>query len=132
MIKSFLSVGYRPAFAYVAFGGEVSHWWTKFLKKGFYHCFLIFGNGREWYIIDPLIHFTDLIIVKTQNIEHFFKEKGYILVRTTPTVPNKIKLSLRPCTCVETVRRFLGVQDKKIWTPYQLFCFLMKKKENNP
>ena len=132
MLKYAVSVGYRPAFAYVAFGGEPSHWWTHFLKKGFYHCFLILGNGREWCVIDPIIHFTDLIMVKTLHIESFFKEKGYILVRTTPQVPTKGKFYLRPVTCVETVRRFLGIKERNLWTAYQLFCFLMQKKENNP
>ena len=132
MLKYILSVGYRPAFAYVAFGGLPTHWWTYFLKKGFYHCLLIIGNGREWCIIDPVIHFTDLIIVKTLHIEQFFIEKGYRLVRTTPQIPHKIKFHLRPMTCVETVKKFLGIESPYLWTPYQLFRFLMQKKENFP
>ena len=132
MIKSSYFQGYRLPFAYVAFGGHPTHWWTKFLKKGFYHCFLILGNGREWCIIDPVMHFTDFIIVKTQHIESFFLRQGYQLVRTTPHFPQKISFFLRPCTCVETVRRFLGIQAPNLWTPYQLFCHLIKKKEKNP
>jgi len=132
MITSFLSVGHRVPFAYVAFGGTPTHWWTKFLKKGFYHCFLILGNGREWYIIDPVMHFTDFIVVKTRHIESFFVKKGYQLIRTTPFLPQKISFYLRPYTCVETVRRFLGIQHANLWTPYQLFRHLTQKKENNP
>lgn len=132
MLNCALSFGYRPAFAYVAFGGQPTHWWTRFLKKGFYHCVLILGNGHEWCVIDPLIHFTDFIIVKTLHIEAFFSEKGYQLVRTTPAIPSKIKFYLRPYTCVETVKRFLGISAPNLWTPYQLFCHLIQKKENNP
>ena len=132
MFKYAFSVGYRPAFAYVAFGGAPTHWWTYFLKKGFYHCFLILGDGREWCIIDPVLHFTDLIIVKTLHIESFFLDKGYQLVRTTPAIPQKIKFYLRPYTCVETVKGFLGISKPNLWTPHQLFCYLIKKKENNP
>ena len=132
MFKYAFSVGYRPAFAYVAFGGGPTHWWTYFLKKGFYHCLVILGNGREWCVIDPVMHFTDLIMVKTLHIEHFFKEKGYRLVRTTPHLPSRVVFRLRPFTCVETVKRFLGIEVPNLWTPYQLFCFLTKKKENNP
>ncbi len=132
MITTCLSFGYRLPFAFVAFGGSPTHWWTKFLKKGFYHCFLILGNGREWYIIDPVMHFTDFIVVKTHYIENFFIQKGYRLIRTTPLLPQKISFFFRPCTCVETVRRFLGIQHPFLWTPYQLFCYLTKKKENNP
>ena len=128
MFKYVFSIGYRPAFAYVAFGGAPTHWWTRFLKKGFYHCFLILGNGREWCVIDPVMHFTDFIVIKTLNIEHLFIKRGYILVRTVPAVPDEIKFRLRPYTCVETVKRFLGIQGTNLWTPYQLFLHLNSKK----
>ena len=132
MIKYAFSVGYRMPFAYVAFGGGVTHWWTHFLKKGFYHCFVILGNGREWCIIDPVMHFTDLIILKTRDVVKILSDKKYFLVRTTPQIPTDKKLRFRPVTCVEMTCRFLGITDRKIWTPYQLFRFLIQKKENNP
>ena len=132
MLKYAFSTGYRPAFAYVAFGGSPTHWWTHFLKKGFYHCFLVLGNGREWFVIDPVLHFTDLIVVKTLRIESLFLNKGYRLVRATPMIPKQIKFYLRPYTCVETVKHFLGISAPYLWTPYQLFCYLKQKKEKNP
>ena len=120
--------GYRPTKAFVAFGGNATHWWTKFLKTGFYHCLLILGNNCEWYIIDPVMHFTDFIIVKTNHIEDLFQLKGYKIVPTIPKVPTQIKFFLRPYTCVETVKHFLGIQAPYIWTPYQLFLYLTNKK----
>ena len=129
MITSNISYGYRPNIAYVAFGGNATHWWTKFLKKGFYHCLLILGNGSNWHIIDPVMHFTDFIIVQTNRIEEIFQEKGYKIIKTKPQVPSKVKFSLRPYTCVETVKRFLGIQAPLIWTPYQLFGFLLNKRK---
>ena len=132
MITQNIPIGYRPPIAYVAFGGNVTHWWTRFLQEGFYHCFLILGNGYEWYIIDPLMHFTDFIILKTNRVERIFQLKGYKMIRTTPKIPTRIRFLLRPCTCVEIVKRFLGIQTFFIWTPHQLFCFLSQKKENNP
>ncbi|MBQ3696268.1 MAG: hypothetical protein II938_04830 [Alphaproteobacteria bacterium] len=128
MLKHTISVGYRPAFAYVVFGGLPTHWWTYFLKKGFYHCLIVLGNGREWCVIDPVMHFTDLIIVKTLHIESFFINRGYKIVRTTPQIPSRVKFHLRPLTCVEMVKRFLGINCFNLWTPYQLFCFLNQKK----
>ncbi|MBQ4472405.1 MAG: hypothetical protein II942_04105 [Alphaproteobacteria bacterium] len=122
------SVGYRYPFAWVAFGGGPTHWWTYFLKTGFYHCFVILGNGREWCIIDPVIHYTDFIVIKTRHIEALFMDKGYQLVRTTPHIPTKVQFRLRPCTCVEFVKRFLGIERPYLWTPYQLFCYLKTKK----
>ena len=131
-MKSSPAKGFRYPYAYVAFGGTCSHWWMRFLKKGFYHCALVLGNGRDWILIDPLVHFTDLIILKNVSIIKALRAKGYRLIRTTPQIPEITPVQFRPMTCVETVKRFLGINQAKIWTPYQLFKFLFLKKENNP
>ena len=75
-MKNIISEGYRYPFAYVAFGGEKRRWWMNFLKKGYYHCALILGKGHEWILIDPLVHFTDIIVLKNVSVLSFFKEKG--------------------------------------------------------
>ena len=119
---------YRYPFAYVAFGGNSTRWWTHFLKKDFYHVALLIGNGFEWLLIDPIAHYTDLILIRRKNAPQILREKGYRLIRATPTVPSKIKFHLRPFTCVEAVKRFLGITNPKIWTPYQLFLYLKSQK----
>ena len=131
-MKTRLSEGYRYPFAYVAFGGRYTRWWMRFLKKGFYHCFLVLGDGREWVLIDPLVHMTDMIVLKNTSIAKVIRAKGYHLIRTTPVVPPLTHTQFRPLTCVEIVKRFLGINRPFIWTPYQLFRYLFLKKENNP
>ena len=131
-MKNIMAQGYRYPFAYVAFGGTKTRWWMRFLKKGFYHCALVLGDGRDWILIDPLGGFTDMIVLKNTAIIRILKMKGYRLIRTTPHMPQDIDIQLRPMTCVETVKRFLGIRRAEIWTPYQLFKFLFLKKENNP
>lgn len=131
-MKTSLAVGYRYPFAFVAFGGQPTLWWMHFLKKGFYHCLLILGNGHEWIVIDPLRHYTDLILLKHITIRAFFRDKGYKLLRATPSIPKLTPARLRPYTCVETVKRFLGIEAPFLFTPYQLFCYLKLKKENFP
>ncbi|MDY6408132.1 MAG: hypothetical protein SPL08_05490 [Pseudomonadota bacterium] len=131
-MQTTLSQGYRYPYAYVAFGGNCTRWWMRFLKRGFYHCALVLGNGRDWILIDPLVHFTDLIVLKNVSIPKALKAKGYRLVRTTPHIPDLTSVQFRPLTCVEVVKRFLGINQPQIWTPYQLFKFLFLKKENNP
>jgi len=131
-MKTTLSEGYRYPFAYVAFGGRRTRWWMTFLKKGFYHCFLILGNGKEWILIDPLVHMTDLIVLKNAPIARQIRERGYRLIRVTPMIPPLTHTQFRLLTCVETVKRFLGINRPLIWTPYQLFKYLFLKKENNP
>lgn len=128
-MKQDVSVGYRYPFAYVAFGGRKTRWWMRFLKQGFYHCALILGNGHEWILIDPLVHFTDLIILKHTPLKEIMQDKGYRLIQTTPVIPPVTNTQFRPFTCVETVKRFLGINSLKIWTPYQLFRFLSQKRK---
>ncbi|MBE6446160.1 MAG: hypothetical protein E7021_01985 [Alphaproteobacteria bacterium] len=128
MIKTPQINAYRFPFAYVAFGGNPTHWWTRFLKKGFYHCVLLIGNGFEWILIDPVMHYTDLILMHQRYAPEILKHKGYRLIRTTLTLPQTVSFHLRPMTCVETVKRFLGISNPKIWTPYQLFLYLKSQK----
>lgn len=120
--------GYRYPYAFVGFGGTPRFWWMRFLKKGYYHCFVILGNGYEWILIDSLAHFTDAIILKNIDIKTAFHAKGYTLIRTTPMIPKPSGAILMPYTCVETTKRFLGIKNRFILTPYQLFKFLSNKK----
>ncbi len=128
MIQNTYLNAYRFPFAFVGFGGKQTRWWTYFLKKGFYHCLLILGNGREWILIDPVAHYTDLIVIKKREVLTFFHTQGYHFLRTTPTIPSKPILHLRPFTCVEVVKRFLGISNPFIWTPFQLYSAILNKK----
>lgn len=120
--------GYRYPYALVGFGGRPRIWWMKYLKKGFSHCFVVLGNGFEWILVDPLAHYTDVIVLKNVNVKGYLKSNGYKIIQTTPGIPNNTKPFLMPYTCVETVKRFLGIKNRLILTPYQLFLFLNRKK----
>ncbi len=120
-------LGYRYPFAIVGFGGRRTKWWMRFLKKGFYHCVLVLGNGYEWIFIDPLAHYTDAIILRDIDVISFLKKNGYQVLTAQPEIPQDTRMRFRPYTCVETVLRFLGIKSPFILTPYQLFCFLSQK-----
>ena len=126
MIKEHLD-GYRFERAVVGFGGTPTLWWMHFLKKGFYHCIVALGRQNEWLIIDPLLHFTDAIMIRNIDIKRFFKKHGYRFVEVSLNEPNYKRLRVMPYTCVETVKRFIGVEKALIFTPYGLFCYLNKK-----
>ena len=119
--------GYRYEKAIVGFGGTPTLWWMRFLKKGFYHCIVALGRGDEWLIIDPLLCYTDAIMVHGADIKEFFKKHGYRFVETTISEPKNKLLRVMPYTCVETAKRFIGVDKPYILTPYSLFCYLNKK-----
>ena len=47
---------YRPSQVYVCFGGRKTHWWTMFLKKGFYHCFGCGASGDVISLVQALFN----------------------------------------------------------------------------
>lgn len=123
---------YRPYTAVVFFGGNKTHWWTRFLKKGYYHCFIAMDTGyRKWVLIDPVMNYTDFIVV--QNGDNFIKtiaNKGYTYVRIKPKfVCDRKRWHIRPFTCVEVVKNFLGISKPFIFTPYQLYKHIKKESE---
>ena len=126
-MQCFNLTGYRYKRAIVAFGGKPTLWWMRFLKKGFYHCMVALGDGKEWVIVDSLLHFTDVIVVKEGDIRLFFKKRGYRIVEVDVNEPKKIRLRVMPYTCVEVVKRLVGVEKCCILTPYSLFLYLNKK-----
>ena len=119
--------GFRFQDAVVGFGGEVTLWWMRFLKKNFYHCLVALKHENGWLLIDPLIHCLDIIWIKNGDIHSYFKRHGYQTLNVEIKEPENKLLRVAPFTCVETVKRIIGVQQRSIFTPYQLFCFLNKK-----
>ena len=112
--------------AIVGFGGEPTFWWMRFLKKGFYHCLLALGDGQFWVLIDPLSAQIDMIVLQQVDIESFLNKNGYRTLRVSVRNPVGHRLRIRPYSCVETVKKFLGIQRNSLWTPYQLYLFLKK------
>ena len=115
---------FRYTQAIVGFGGEPTFWWMRFLKKGFYHCLLALGDGEKWILIDPLVAQIDLIVVDRANMDVFLARNGYRTLHVRVQNTTGRHLRLRPYSCVETVKRFLGIENPFLWNPYQLYLFL--------
>ena len=121
---------YRPHTIVVFFGGNKTHWWTRFLKKGYYHCFIAMDIGyTKWVLIDPVMNYTDFIVV--QNDKYFIEtiaNKGYTYAITKPKfIWTRKRWNIRPFTCVEVVKNFLGISKPFIFTPYQLYKHIKKE-----
>ena len=119
--------GRRFTKALVGFGGRPTFWWQHFLKKGFYHCLVALGEGEHWILLDPLAHCLDVLILKDTKLKEYLTLRGYCLLEVPVCEPSDTSLTIRPFTCVELVRRVLGLPACHIFTPYQLFKHLSKK-----
>jgi hypothetical protein len=113
--------------ALVVFSGQTDIGYLKLLKPGFRHCFVILKLHDRWISIDPLAHMTRIDLHKfyaDNDLNSLLSESDLTVVpthlREAALVPSPPML----CTCVEVVKRILGIQCWHVLTPWQLYRYL--------
>ncbi|WP_247883246.1 hypothetical protein [Azospirillum brasilense] len=110
--------------AWVVFRGEAELWWLRLLKPGFRHCFALLHDGRRWVIVDPLSPFTDVSVL---DLPASFDLPGWYRGLGMAVTPALVRRGLTrpapwgPFTCVEAVKRLLGLHAPGVLTPWQLY-----------
>lgn len=95
------------------------------LKEGFRHCFVVIRQKDGWLEINPLSNRL-LVIFHPDNGKNMFPEfllnrKKFLFIEAeVQDVPQKCA-PLFFFTCVEFVKRLLGIHDFFVITPYQLY-----------
>lgn len=121
----------QPVRALVVFGGRADLSWLRLLKRGYRHCFVLLeGEEGLWLVCNPLSHYTELGIVAGLDpsaITDHYRAQGYRVLQTRVTQPPKRSAPWRPYTCVEAVKRVLGLHAPAVFTPWQLYDFLNRK-----
>lgn len=123
-----------PDEVYVVFSDRTDLWWLKFLRHGFRHCFVILRFTDIWMVLDPLAHKTELMRIDVPDafsLVAWLEGEGDRVVKV-PLKASEMKV-LPPalCSCVETVKRILGIRAPFVFTPWQLFTHLQKINERN-
>lgn len=129
----------RGAPAVVVFTDQTDLAWLRFLRPGFRHCFAVVQADGAWVIVDPLSHYTALRVVPELagwQPEPWFRHLGMTVVATEGREPPHRLAPWRPYTCVEAVKRVLGLRLPGVFTPWQLYRALLTEKnphreENN-
>lgn len=113
--------------AYVVFVDNVSLWWLKFLKPGFRHCYMLFAydEKRTWIELNP---YSNQTFVKVYHFEEsfdyifFLRSHENLNIFETPIfcAPQKCA-PMGFFSCVEMVKRILGIHSLSLITPYQLY-----------
>ena len=101
--------------------------WLRLLRRGFRHCFVAVDDGGRWVICDPLSHQTDLTIVSGLNagdLAAWYRGHGPLVVETVVRAAPPRPAPIRPFTCVEAVKRILGIHAPSVVTPWQLYRLL--------
>lgn len=111
----------------IVFVDETSLWWLKLLKKGYRHCYVLFmlDDGLTWIEVNPMSNQIFL------NVYKFLYEEDYIEIlkkksgtKICDVDINFVGLKVAPFgifSCVELVKRIVGIHDFFIFTPYQLY-----------
>lgn len=120
--------------AWVVFTHNTEIPWLKMLKSGFRHCFIVLNDGVRWMSIDPLAPYTDVQIyhhIDSQYaLPNWLKQQGYEVVKATIDKGHRKVSPLVFFSCVETIKRILGIHQRFIVTPWQLYRFLKKKNKS--
>ncbi len=117
--KNFLS-------AYVVFVDYTNLWWLKFLKRGFRHCYIILDF--EKFLIEVNSYSNKMVIKAIDNknylttLQVFHKAK---VIKTSVNLTPERICPISCFTCVEAVKRILGIQNFFIITPYSLYRKLL-------
>jgi len=116
-----------PDLALVAFSGRAALPWLRVLRPGFRHCFVLVRAGARWAVVDPMSHYTLALPLgdyPLRPLVRALRAVGLTILLVRPRVPAAVPQAWRPYTCVEAVKRVLGLHAPWVLTPWQLFRFL--------
>jgi len=101
----------------------------KLLKRGFRHCYMIMQQDDRWVIVDPRCDKTDIKILPHPphfNFPRYFSEQGKTVIRVPNlNTPQKI-MSPFPVSCVDAIKRVIGLHKYWVITPHQLYKTIIK------
>lgn len=122
----------EQAAAVVVFVGDTELKCLRWLRAGFRHCFVVVRSGGHWVACDPLCHRTLLVVlppVPRADLMRLYRRRGYHVLATTTMIPPRVVAPVRPFTCVEAVKRILGLRAPWVFTPWQLYCHLLRHRQ---
>jgi hypothetical protein len=120
----------QPREAWVCFSGETELWWLRALKKGFRHCFVVVRNQNHWLAIDPLsphLEVNILPIPQAFDLPQWLQTNGIRLLKAPIRRDLQQPAPFFLFSCVEVIKRFLGIHKRGIVTPHQLYRFLQQQ-----
>ena len=77
--------------------------------------------------MNPMAHHTQIQVLAVPphfDLVEWYRNQGLTVVETTPIQPPRRAAPWRPFTCVEAVKRVLGITSAKILTPWDLYQYL--------
>ena len=119
--------GAPPARALVVFSGRTDLAWLRLLRPGFRHCFVVVEVEMGWLCLNPLAHRTIMDFWPLSphvDLAADFRHQDLVVVETRLVLPARRQAPILPFSCVEAVKRVLGIHSLGILTPWQLYRHL--------
>lgn len=120
--------GLRDIRAFVVFTNDTDIRALRLLRPGFRHCFIIGRDSERWFSLDPMANYLDLAIY--HELPEYYDLPAWLASRHHAVIEAPVcrheKRAAPPAlmTCVEVAKRFLGIHNAFILTPYQLYKHL--------
>lgn len=113
----------------VVFADATDLWWLRLLRPGFRHCFVALASPGGWVIIDPMSHVTSVAhfpLIEEFDLAAWYRLHGLKVVPVKKNTTDKRVAPFLPHSCVECVKRILGIRALCVLTPWQLYRYLNK------
>lgn len=120
--------------ALVAFADETRLKRLLPLRPGFRHCFVLLERRGAAVLVDPLSDRMAVEVFPGMTLEDAaerWREAGFTVVSARVRDPGR-PAPMAPLTCVEVVKRTLGIHARGILTPHRLYRALEEEKEYFP
>jgi|GEM_PF-1731792 len=101
--------------------------YLQMLKPGYQHCLVATQAGGQWHLLDPLSNGTEISLLGEATpceIIDAFRARGLDALAVQRRAPVMSEMPVSAYTCVEVVKRVLGIRARRVQTPWQLRCYL--------
>jgi len=117
--------------AWVVFSSQTDLSWLKILRPGFRHCFVLLNDGQRWISLDPLSNSMEIAVhhhvPPDFDLPYWMEARGHAVVQTDISRVGK-PAPFTLFTCVEAVKRVIGLHKRFIITPWQLYRYLQGRR----
>ncbi len=110
--------------ALIIFEDRPDSFWLRLLRPGFRHCFCLLRQPSGWLLLDSRSRGFEARQVPpcgADSLVRAFSELGaHVIGMARGSTPNR-RLPPAPFSCVELVKRAIGVTHAAILSPFQLY-----------
>ncbi len=120
---------HRSSDALVVFCDGEKPAWVRLLRPGFRHVFVALRDGPWWVTVDPLCQRMEVQVqpvAPDMDLAAWFRAHGLTVVEAAIDRTGTRPAPVGPFTCVEAVKRVLGLRAPLVLTPWQLYRRLLR------